>query len=64
MTSSVVDGHEYYGTYFGHEVGHLDAVHRELRRSSNGVVFLAGDSSLDNKSVLALAFGCARATSC
>ena len=40
---------DYYATYHGHEISHLDVVHRELRRSSNGIIFLAGDSSLDNK---------------
>ena len=44
-----VDQFEYYDTYFGHDANHLETVLRELRRSSNGVVFLAGDSSLDNK---------------
>jgi len=46
-----IDAHAYYETYFGHEVEHLESVHRELRQSSDGIVFLAGDSSLDNKFV-------------
>ncbi|CAE8589397.1 unnamed protein product [Polarella glacialis] len=39
----------FYDTYHGHEVDHLKIVHHELRRSHRSVIFLAGDSSLDNK---------------
>jgi hypothetical protein len=49
MAADTVDAHSYYATYHGHEPAHLAVVLRELRRSSDGVVFLAGDSSLDNK---------------
>ena len=44
----------FYDTYHGHELQHLDAVHAAVRQPAGGVgeravVFLAGDSSLDNK---------------
>lgn len=44
-----VSFHEYYATFHGHETGFLKEVLEELRRSHDSVVFLAGDSSLDNK---------------
>eukprot|EP00747_Dinoflagellata_sp_TGD_P171952 gnl/TRDRNA2_/TRDRNA2_207245_c0_seq1.p1 gnl/TRDRNA2_/TRDRNA2_207245_c0~~gnl/TRDRNA2_/TRDRNA2_207245_c0_seq1.p1 ORF type:complete len:338 (+),score=53.02 gnl/TRDRNA2_/TRDRNA2_207245_c0_seq1:64-1077(+) len=39
----------YYGHYDGHEVQDLEVVHGVLRQDHRGVIFLAGDSSLDNK---------------
>lgn len=39
----------YYNTYNGHEVEHLAVVHAALRERHDGLIFLAGDSSLDNK---------------
>ena len=40
----------YYSTYSGHEQDHLETVHGELRKQGKSrAVFLAGDSSLDNK---------------
>lgn len=44
-----VSGLRYYATYHGHDSDLLDIVHRELRNTHDHVVFLAGDSSLDNK---------------
>lgn len=44
-----VPAKEYYGTWSGHEVEHLGAVHAALRRDHASLIFLAGDSSLDNK---------------
>jgi len=38
-----------YGTWSGHDVEHLKAAHRTLRRHHSSLIFLAGDSSLDNK---------------
>ena len=35
--------------YFGHDASHLETVHEELRRGGRAAIFLAGDSSLDNK---------------
>lgn len=41
---------EFYETYHGHTVGHLEHLHRALRGAgASRFVFLAGDSSLDNK---------------
>lgn len=39
----------YYASYFGHEPADLEVVHDELRRGGRACIFLAGDSSLDNK---------------
>lgn len=46
----------YYATYYGHAAKHLSIVHATLRRAQPGsgisrrtAIFLAGDSSLDNK---------------
>lgn len=39
----------YYAEYHGHLVEHLRPVLKELRRTHSKVIFLAGDSSLDNK---------------
>lgn len=47
--SDKVSSVDYYGEYHGHRVEHLESVHSHLRRSSPQMVFLAGDSSLDNK---------------
>lgn len=44
-----VDADAYYSPFFGHAASHLEEVLQELRRSHDSVVFLAGDSSLDNK---------------
>jgi hypothetical protein len=40
----------YYSTYAGHDKDHLEVVHEELRQQGKTrAIFLAGDSSLDNK---------------
>lgn len=40
----------YYETYHGHKISHLDRVHTRLRESGvTSFIYLAGDSSLDNK---------------
>jgi len=44
-----VDSQHYYSTYSGHNVKLLEEVHRQLRKNHKSLVFLAGDSSLDNK---------------
>ena len=46
MTVSATD---FYSEYFGHDTEHLRALHDQLRRGGRSAVFLAGDSSLDNK---------------
>ena len=45
----MLNSSSYYTTYFGHEVEHLAVAHETLRRKHRSIVFLAGDSSLDNK---------------
>jgi hypothetical protein len=35
--------------YFGHDVRHLQRIHTQLRNGARSCIFLAGDSSLDNK---------------
>lgn len=44
-----IDSREFYATYHGHEPRFLQEVLQELRRTHSSVVYLAGDSSLDNK---------------
>ena len=45
-----VNTRDYYLEYFGHDVRHLRVIHNQLRGSSSRpCIFLAGDSSLDNK---------------
>jgi hypothetical protein len=39
----------FYGEYHGHRIEHLEVVHSNLRLRNERLVFLAGDSSLDNK---------------
>lgn len=39
----------FYGEYHGHRVEDLQIVHDQLRSTHDRIVFLAGDSSLDNK---------------
>ena len=45
----MVDSRAYYSVYNGHDPEHLQTVHDELRRGGRSAIFLAGDSSLDNK---------------
>lgn len=40
---------DFYDPFYGHDVEHLAAALAALRRRHDSVVFLAGDSSLDNK---------------
>lgn len=44
-----VDHKAFYQTYHGHEPMHLQVAHTALRKNHQGLIFLAGDSSLDNK---------------
>lgn len=46
---NIIPSGDYYGTYHGHEPSHLYFVYRNIRRDNNTLIFLAGDSSLDNK---------------
>lgn len=50
-----INTHDYFGEYHGHTIPHLTAVLHEIRRGSQeadgerSIVFLVGDSTLDNK---------------
>jgi len=44
-----VSSQNYYATYHGHDVELLDVAHTALRARHSSIIFLAGDSSLDNK---------------
>ena len=56
-SASVIEGeevsaHSFYGEYHGHRVEHLETVHRALcggAEHKRSVVWLCGDSTLDNK---------------
>jgi len=48
-TSCVISCKAYYGTWNGHTVDHLAIAHAKLRNYHRNLIFLAGDSSLDNK---------------
>ena len=45
----MISSSEFYAEYFGHAPRHLEVAHEELRRGNRRAIFLAGDSSLDNK---------------
>ena len=46
----LISSREYYAEYFGHPVRSLRALHNHLRgQDGRACIFLAGDSSLDNK---------------
>jgi len=44
----------FYSNYYGHKSDHLEQIISSLRRRSDGLIFLAGDSSNDNKHWLSL----------
>lgn len=47
----MMDAYKYYDTYHGHRVDHIEVVHRAMRPNHDRIIWLAGDSSLDNKCV-------------
>lgn len=49
MSHVNVDFYEYYSKYDGHPVSGLKTIHDSLRADGKNIIFLAGDSSLDNK---------------
>lgn len=54
MDDPLVNSRDYYLEYFGHDVRHLRTIHASLRQDERSpqprqCIFLAGDSSLDNK---------------
>uniref|UniRef100_A0A7S2W6K1 SGNH hydrolase-type esterase domain-containing protein n=1 Tax=Mucochytrium quahogii TaxID=96639 RepID=A0A7S2W6K1_9STRA len=44
-----IDANRYYNTYHGHSECDLESVYEELCKYNEPIVFLCGDSSLDNK---------------
>lgn len=44
-----VSAEGFYETYHGHQREHLEAAHSALRAAGKRIIWLAGDSSLDNK---------------
>lgn len=46
---SKVDSRAFFAEYHGHTIPHLEAVLRGLRSQGKKIIFLVGDSSLDNK---------------
>jgi hypothetical protein len=49
VSSETVNQRHYYAEYHGHPVDELEAVVRSLRAQGKSLIWLAGDSSLDNK---------------
>lgn len=45
----MIDSKDYYGEYFGHKTEHLQIIIENLRPNHSEIIWLAGDSSLDNK---------------
>lgn len=46
--NGAINAHEFYGTYHGHQSRHLAVLEPSLRRGRS-LIWLAGDSSVDNK---------------
>lgn len=53
LSKNMIDAHAFYNEYSGHPVEQLKEVIAGLRGSKESLVFLVGDSSLDNKYWLA-----------
>lgn len=50
MSGDKVNANAFYQEYHGHLVHHLETIESHLRKANeDGLIFLAGDSSLDNK---------------
>jgi hypothetical protein len=49
MTQKKIDAGRFYAEYHGHPLDQLEAVQQCLARTAEATIFLAGDSSLDNK---------------
>ncbi len=50
-TSAMLNARSFYGNYYGHPIEELEKVHHHFRNNSSksDVIWLAGDSSFDNK---------------
>lgn len=49
MHGSMIDASKFYANYYGHPLEDLAILHTHLREGNRRVVWLCGDSSLDNK---------------
>lgn len=49
MDSERISSDNFYLEYHGHQISDLERLHSHLRKSTDALVWLAGDSSLDNK---------------
>lgn len=49
MTTNKIPSSDFYGEYHGHKLAHLKQLYPYLREQSDGLIWTAGDSSLDNK---------------
>jgi len=49
MDPARVSKSSFYNEYFGHKVSDLTTIHRHLRQNHRQMIYLAGDSSMDNK---------------
>ena len=49
MMPNQINANHFYGTYHGHPVDQLEELEIHLRQSHQGIIYLAGDSSADNK---------------
>lgn len=46
---SYIHTEDFYNNYFGHNIDHLQLLINYFRRENKNIIFLAGDSTLDNK---------------
>ena len=44
-----INSNDYYNNYYGHTKKHLSITYEKLRKNNDSIIFLSGDSSLDNK---------------
>jgi hypothetical protein len=44
-----IDSISYYNKFSGHDLTYLDIIHRKVRQKNMKIIWLCGDSSLDNK---------------
>lgn len=44
-----INSSEFYNTYYGHTCDHLQKLYNNIKSENRNIIYLAGDSSLDNK---------------
>lgn len=47
--SNKISANSFYNEYHGHKINDLLIVHNQLKHNNQSIIYLAGDSSLDNK---------------